>query len=40
VRTVENHLSRAYRKLDIGSRRELSDALGAPAQASGTEAWH
>jgi DNA-binding CsgD family transcriptional regulator len=38
VRTVENHLSRAYRKLDIGSRRELSEALGAPAQAGGTEA--
>ena len=28
VKTVEMHLSRAYRKLDIGSRRELGDALG------------
>jgi DNA-binding NarL/FixJ family response regulator len=28
VRTVEFHLSRAYTKLGIGSRRELGDALG------------
>ena len=27
VKTVEMHLSRAYRKLDIGSRRELPEAL-------------
>jgi DNA-binding CsgD family transcriptional regulator len=27
VRTVENHLSRTYRKLDIGSREELPEAL-------------
>jgi DNA-binding CsgD family transcriptional regulator len=27
VRTVENHLARAYRKLGIGSRRELYSAL-------------
>jgi DNA-binding CsgD family transcriptional regulator len=26
-KTVENHLGRVYRKLDIGSRVELSDAL-------------
>jgi DNA-binding CsgD family transcriptional regulator len=32
-RTVENHLSRVYRKLDIGSREELPDALAmAPAE--------
>jgi DNA-binding CsgD family transcriptional regulator len=29
VRTVENHLSRSYGKLAIGSRRELAGALGA-----------
>jgi len=28
VKTVEIHLSRAYRKLDIGSRSELARALG------------
>lgn len=27
VKTVEGHLSHAYRKLDIGSRKELGDAL-------------
>jgi DNA-binding CsgD family transcriptional regulator len=27
-KTVEVHLSNAYRKLDIGSRRELAAALG------------
>jgi hypothetical protein len=27
-KTVEMHLGNAYRKLDIGSRGELSDALG------------
>jgi DNA-binding CsgD family transcriptional regulator len=27
VRTVENHLSRSYRKLGIGSREQLADAL-------------
>jgi DNA-binding CsgD family transcriptional regulator len=29
VKTIEAHLSSAYRKLDIGSRSELSDALGS-----------
>ncbi|MBN9622842.1 MAG: helix-turn-helix transcriptional regulator, partial [Actinobacteria bacterium] len=27
VKTVEMHLSRCYRKLDIGSRRDLAGAL-------------
>ena len=27
-RTIEIHLSRAYRKLEIGSRKELASALG------------
>jgi len=31
TRTVENHLSRVYRKLDISSRDRLDAALGAPA---------
>jgi len=31
VKTVEVHLSHVYRKLDIGSRRQLSAAFGAPA---------
>ena len=31
VKTVEVHLSRVYRKLDIQSRRELARALSAPA---------
>jgi DNA-binding CsgD family transcriptional regulator len=39
VKTVEVHLSRAYRKLDIQSRRELSGALSAPAaEAAATPA--
>jgi DNA-binding CsgD family transcriptional regulator len=32
VKTVEQHLGRAYRKLDITSRRQLSAALAAPAE--------
>jgi DNA-binding CsgD family transcriptional regulator len=32
VKTVEAHLSAAYDKLDIDSRRQLGDALGAPEQ--------
>ena len=31
VKTVEMHLSRVYRKLDIESRRQLAGALSAPA---------
>jgi DNA-binding CsgD family transcriptional regulator len=31
LKTVEAHLSAAYHKLDIGSRRELAGALAAPA---------
>jgi len=31
VKTVEVHLSRVYRKLDIQSRRELAGALTSPA---------
>src|SRR5205814_6315622 len=33
VNTVEQHLSRVYRKLDINSRRQLAAALGIPAEA-------
>ena len=33
VKTVEQHLGRVYRKLDIGSRRQLSAALGGAAEA-------
>ena len=36
-KTVEMHLGRVYRKLDIGSRRGLAGALrGAPAAAEAT----
>jgi DNA-binding CsgD family transcriptional regulator len=31
VKTVETHLGRLYRKLDVGSRRDLAAALEAPA---------
>ena len=31
VKTVEQHLGRVYRKLDIGSRKDLGAALAAPA---------
>jgi DNA-binding CsgD family transcriptional regulator len=34
VRTVENHLSRSYKKLDIGSREGLAQALSGSAQAA------
>ena len=35
VKTVEVHLSRVYRKLDIESRRQLASALAAPAANAG-----
>jgi DNA-binding CsgD family transcriptional regulator len=38
VKTVEVHLSRVYRKLDIQSRRELAGALSAPAARTAVEA--
>jgi DNA-binding NarL/FixJ family response regulator len=34
VKTVEWHLSQTYRKLDVGSRRELPAALGSSPPAS------
>jgi DNA-binding CsgD family transcriptional regulator len=34
VKTVEMHLGNAYRKLDVGSRRELPAALAAPNPGS------
>jgi DNA-binding CsgD family transcriptional regulator len=34
VKTIEAHLSNAYRKLDIGSRSELPDALGVESRES------
>jgi DNA-binding CsgD family transcriptional regulator len=34
VKTVEQHLGRVYRKLDISSRRQLEAALGGPAEAA------
>ena len=34
VKTVEQHLGRVYRKLDIGSRKQLGAALVAPAEGS------
>jgi DNA-binding CsgD family transcriptional regulator len=34
VKTVEQHLSRVYRKLDLSSRRQLASALGASAESA------
>ena len=34
VKTVEQHLGRVYRKLDISSRKQLSAALAARAEAA------
>ena len=34
VKTVEIHLTRIYRKLDISSRTQLERALGEPAAAA------
>ena len=34
VKTVELHLSRSYRKLDITSRKELDETMLAPSGAS------
>ncbi len=40
VRTIEMHLTNAYRKLDIGSREELSAALGEEPRAGPATAAH
>ena len=34
VKTVEQHLSRVYRKLDLSSRRQLAGVLGASAESA------
>src|SRR5439155_3059319 len=36
VKTVEQHLGRVYRKLDISSRKQLGKALGGPAEPATT----
>ena len=34
VKTIEQHLSRVYRKLDLSSRRQLAGALGGRAESA------
>jgi DNA-binding CsgD family transcriptional regulator len=36
VKTVEQHLGRVYRKLELSSRRQLAEALGRPAEVTPT----
>jgi DNA-binding CsgD family transcriptional regulator len=36
VKTVEVHLSSVYRKLQLGSRRELAPALAVPSRSART----
>jgi len=36
LRTVETHLTSAYRKLDVSSRRDLAGALGGETGVAGS----
>jgi DNA-binding CsgD family transcriptional regulator len=38
IRTVEMHLTHAYQKLDIGSRKRLAQALGTGTTPASTQA--